>query len=210
MTKIGWRRSEDFPVRSGQNSRYHTLLPRFERKYSHRRSACDLSTAPPRVHEINDNAATPSYRGRGRRMAWLVGGFTHPATVRTAGARTLLRPAHRVARGRLLALGLLLGTGRGGGGGGFALTSGHLDDMLMRGCEGKGRGQGGGCSRLLPLVEFVAILWNVMMENCARFRMLKKTLSAIYTPHGHQSVQSSHQSLKPGKEKKTTATTRVR
>ena len=53
--------------------------------------------------------------------------------MRTAGARTLLRPAHRVARGRLLALGLLLGTGRGGGGGGLSLPAGHLDDMLMRG-----------------------------------------------------------------------------
>ena len=27
-----------------------------------------MSTAPPRVHKTNDNAATPSYRGRGRRM----------------------------------------------------------------------------------------------------------------------------------------------
>ena len=91
-----------------------------------------MSTAPPRVHKTNDNAATPSCR-RGRHMTGMARRrFTHPATVRTAGARTLLRPAHRVARGRLLALGLLLGTGRGGGGG-LSLPAGHLDDMLMRG-----------------------------------------------------------------------------
>ena len=91
--------------------------------------------------------------------------FTHPATVRTAGARTLLRPAHRVARGRLLALGLLLGTGRGGGGGGLSLPAGHLEDMLMRGVSRRvaawpPKYGGGGLITLLSL-EFVQFVITV-------------------------------------------------
>ena len=82
---------------------------------------------PPRVHKI-----TPPPRARR---------FTYPAAaVRTAGAGTLLRPAHRVPRRRLLALGLLLGgAGRGGGGGGLALPAGHLGENERAGCVKQGR-----------------------------------------------------------------------
>lgn len=60
--------------------------------------------------------------------------LTYPAAVRPG---TLLRPAHRAPRRRLLALGLLLGgAGRGGGGGGLALPACHWENEV-KGAKGR-------------------------------------------------------------------------